>query len=136
MNTHPTNTQVGGWGLWPMIVPIGVGVFVAVVAVVCMCLWCVGFLALVCVWWEFFVPEYLKCLGTSGFIFPNILLESETPKFQPNSGTKSTYSTWVTLTTQLVEKMLQVFQIRGSMFFIVVQAGIPCCTQINDDNFI
>ena len=20
-NTHPTHTQVGGWGLWPMIVP-------------------------------------------------------------------------------------------------------------------
>ena len=25
MNTHPTRTQVGGWGLWPTIVPIGVG---------------------------------------------------------------------------------------------------------------
>ena len=33
MNTHPTQMQVGGWGLWPMIVPIGVGVVVDVVVV-------------------------------------------------------------------------------------------------------
>ena len=25
MNTHPTHMQVGGWGLWPMIV-LGVGI--------------------------------------------------------------------------------------------------------------
>ena len=25
MNTHPTHMQVGGWGLWPMLVHIGVG---------------------------------------------------------------------------------------------------------------
>ena len=24
MNTHPTHMQVGGWGLWPMLVHIGV----------------------------------------------------------------------------------------------------------------
>ena len=43
MNTHPTHTQVGGWGLWSMIVPIGIGDFVVVVVVVaCVCFWCMG----------------------------------------------------------------------------------------------
>ena len=56
MNTHPTHTQVGGWGLQPMIAPIGVAVGVFVVVVAYMCFWCVGlrFLALVFVWWEVF----------------------------------------------------------------------------------
>ena len=72
MNTHPTHTQVGGWGLWPMIV-LGVGspsllllwllhacVFVVVV-VACMFFWCVVVVVfvclcvLVCVWFEFFI---------------------------------------------------------------------------------
>ena len=26
MNTHPTHTQVEGWGLQPMIVPIEIGI--------------------------------------------------------------------------------------------------------------
>ena len=30
MNTHPTHKQVGGWGLWPPIVLIGVEVFFVV----------------------------------------------------------------------------------------------------------
>ena len=34
MNTHPTHIQVGGWGLWPPIIPIGVEVFFVVVFVV------------------------------------------------------------------------------------------------------
>ena len=47
MNTHPTHTQVGGWGLWPMIVPIGVGVLfllllhACVLVSVCVCV-CFG----------------------------------------------------------------------------------------------
>ena len=41
-----------------------------------------------------------KCFGTSGFLFI-ITKDSETPKSpQPNSGTKSTYSTWIALTNQ------------------------------------
>ena len=39
MNTHPTHTQVGGWGLWPMIV-LGVGFFIVVVVVAYMCVCC------------------------------------------------------------------------------------------------
>ena len=42
MNTHPTHIQVGGWGLRPMVVPIGIGVVVVVVVVACVCFWCVG----------------------------------------------------------------------------------------------
>ena len=58
MNTHPTHTQVRGWGPWPTIVPIGVGVFVDLVVVACILVWCVGaFLALVCVWREWFLPR-------------------------------------------------------------------------------
>ena len=63
MNTHPTHIQVGGWGLQPPIVPIGVEVFVVVVVFivfsphlgdwvcvfgVCVCFTCI-FGALVCV---------------------------------------------------------------------------------------
>ena len=34
MNTHPTHTRVWvGWGLWPLIVPIGVDVFLFVCVV-------------------------------------------------------------------------------------------------------
>ena len=39
MNTHPTHTQVGGWGLLPMIV-LGVGFFIVVVDVAYMCVCC------------------------------------------------------------------------------------------------
>ena len=35
MNTHPTHTQVGGWGLWPLIVPIGIGDFWLLLLRVC-----------------------------------------------------------------------------------------------------
>ena len=35
MNTHPTHTQVGGWGLQPMVVRF------VVVVVVCVGFWCV-----------------------------------------------------------------------------------------------
>ena len=45
MNTHPTHTQVGGWGLWPMIV-LSVGFFIVVV-VVYVCL----LLLYACVFW-------------------------------------------------------------------------------------
>ena len=43
MNTHPTHTQVGGWGLWSSDCPIGLDYFVVVVA--CLCFWhrCVFF---------------------------------------------------------------------------------------------
>ena len=40
MNTHPTHTQVGGWGLWPTIVPIGIGDFLLLL--LCVLFWCVG----------------------------------------------------------------------------------------------
>ena len=80
MNTHPTHTQVGGWGLRPMIVNIGIGVFSLIVA----CgFWCVsdsfgvgGCVVVV------FVPKYSTYLETSGFIFTKIILESETLKSQ------------------------------------------------------
>ena len=39
MNTHPTHTQVGGWGLWPMIVPIGIGEFLLLLLCVDVFLW-------------------------------------------------------------------------------------------------
>ena len=35
MNTHPTHTQVGGWGLWPRIVTIGVGDLLLLLLHVC-----------------------------------------------------------------------------------------------------
>ena len=39
MNTHPTHTQVGGWGLQPTIVPIGMGHLL----LLCVCVfWCMG----------------------------------------------------------------------------------------------
>ena len=34
-NTHPTYTQVGGWGLQPSIVPIGVGDLLLLLLCVC-----------------------------------------------------------------------------------------------------
>ena len=63
MNTHPTHTQVGGWGLQPMIV-LGVGipfllllwllhacVFVVVsVVVACMCFLCIVVVVCVSFW--------------------------------------------------------------------------------------
>ena len=47
MNTHPTHTQVGGWGLRPMIVPIGIGLL-------CCCVFCliVGCVFFGCVSWR------------------------------------------------------------------------------------
>ena len=35
MTMHRTHTQVGGWGLWPMIVPIGIGEFLLLLLHVC-----------------------------------------------------------------------------------------------------
>ena len=67
MNTHPTHTRVWvGWGLQPLIVPIGVDVFFVVVCVVPStpwqmgvfsvhsCVFCAFFGVLVCVWKVFF----------------------------------------------------------------------------------
>ena len=43
MNTHPTHAHVWvGWGLWPLIVPIGVDVFVVVVCIVPCTPWRMG----------------------------------------------------------------------------------------------
>ena len=54
MNTHPTLTQVGGWGLWPMIV-LGVGFFIVVVVayvcVCCCCCICVFVVVVACFFW-------------------------------------------------------------------------------------
>ena len=51
MNTHPTHTQVGGWGLQQMVVPTGIGLLL---------------LLLLGVWvfsvWVFFRALYMKCL--------------------------------------------------------------------------
>ena len=45
--------------------PLGVGGFVVVVVVVCVCFWHS------CVFWHrWVVRNYMKCLATSGFIFP------------------------------------------------------------------
>ena len=67
MNTHPTPTCVWvGWGLWPLIVPIGVDVFFCLrcslhtlangcVFLVQSCVFRAFFGALVCVWKVFFV---------------------------------------------------------------------------------
>ena len=41
MNTHPTHTQVGGWGIWPMIVHIGIGLFFLLMIVACF-FWCMS----------------------------------------------------------------------------------------------
>ena len=69
MNTHPTHTQVGGWGLWPMIVPIGIDLLLLLLLLLHACV-------LVCVFssvhWcvcggSFVVPK--RYLGTLGFIF-------------------------------------------------------------------
>ena len=82
MNTHPTHTQVGGWGLWPMIVHTGIGFFVDC----CVCFFGASawefLLVLGCVWWMFFVLKYSRYLGTLRFIFTYIILESETLKSQ------------------------------------------------------
>ena len=79
MNTHPTHTQVGGWGLQPMIVPIGIGIGLLHFWVDCwMCFFWVH--ELEGVWWLFFVPKYFTYLGILGFIFIRIILGSETPK--------------------------------------------------------
>ena len=68
MNTHPTHTRVWvGWGLWPLIVPIGVDVFLLLFALFpphlgewvcffrCIRVFFVLFGAVVCVWKVFFV---------------------------------------------------------------------------------
>ena len=70
MNTHPTHTRVwAGWGLRPLIVPIGVDVFFAClrcslhtlanrcVFSVHSCVFHAFFGALVCVWKVFFCPK-------------------------------------------------------------------------------
>ena len=70
MNTHPTHTRVWvGWGLWPLIVPIGVDLLF-LVCVVPSTPWQIDvfflvhsyvfhafFGALVCVWKVFFCPK-------------------------------------------------------------------------------
>ena len=48
MNTHPTDTQVGGWGLQPMVVPIGIGLLLFLLLLLDACVfgvwvfWCIG----------------------------------------------------------------------------------------------
>ena len=70
MNTHPTHTQVGGWGLQPTIVPIDIGDVLLLLLCVCFFGAWVFLLVLVGVWWEFnaFLSN-LKYIGILGFIF-------------------------------------------------------------------
>ena len=76
MNTHPTHTEVGGWGQLANDSPICVGNFVIVVVVLLLHACVFGVWVLFFWHWcvcgeSVFVPKYLKCLkGTSGFIFP------------------------------------------------------------------
>ena len=71
-NTHPTHIQVGGWGLQPLIFPIGVDVFCCCCCFHCVfttpwqlggCFWCIHVFYMrfwsigVCVWNVFFFPK-------------------------------------------------------------------------------
>ena len=86
MNTHPTHTQVGGWGLWPSIgVPIGKGDFCCCC---CMCVfWCVSdsFGVGVCVVGVFLFLSTYKVLSSAKYLRslqpqnPCILLGSHLP---------------------------------------------------------
>ena len=86
MNTRPTHTQVGGWGATAIDSPIGVGICCFCCCMrelfwcrcvflwhrcVCSCAMCGG---------RWLVAKYPEVQGTSGFIFPLIILQSETPK--------------------------------------------------------
>ena len=68
MNTHPTHTCVCvGWGLWPLIVPIGVDVFFWFVFVVPTTPWQMGgFLGCIRVFFVCFLEHWCVC----GMCFP------------------------------------------------------------------
>ena len=124
MNTHPTHTRVWvGWGLWQLIVPIGVDVFFVVVCVVPSTPWQMGvfsvhscvfhafFGALVCVWKVFFalsnIVNYRKNLYSS----TNCNSKNASPILVENPrslrGLLKNYY-------QAHKKMLQVLRTRGS----------------------
>ena len=79
--------------------------------------WCVGallgiFLSICVCGVSFFVPKYHNYLGILGLI---VIYRLRLQNYQPNSGTKSMYSMWITLPKPPVaEKVLQVLQTRGS----------------------
>ena len=74
MNTHPTHTRVWvGWGLRPLIVPIGVDVFFVVVCVIPStpwrrggCFWCIS------VFFVRFLERWCVC-GRCFFVLSNIV---------------------------------------------------------------
>ena len=100
MNTHATHTPAWvGWGLWPLIVPIGVVVFFVVVCVVPSTPWQMGvFFRCICVFFVRFLEHWCVC-GRWFFALSNIvnyrkkfifIYKLQLQKRQPNPGRKST----------------------------------------------
>ena len=100
MNTHPTHTCVWvGWGLWPLIVPVGVDVFFVVVCVIPSTPWqSGGFFLCISVFFVRFLERWCVC-GRCFFVLSNIvnyrkkiifIYELQLQKRQPNPGRKST----------------------------------------------